>query len=93
MKQIIEIIRKYAINETNQAGDSGDVIWDTEFSDVASEICQFYEAELSDFLDFIRWKTESKWEGISLQSEYFEHTNTEIIDEYLKSKQNERLKS
>ena len=45
-EQIIEIIRKYAINETNQAGDSGDVIWNTEFSDVAFEICRLNEEEV-----------------------------------------------
>ena len=93
-EKIIEILKR---NET--AGVDGKYIsisphlQSKYFGKIASEIRQLHEAKLGDFLDFIRWKTESKWEGISLQSEYFEHTNTEIIDEYLKSKQNERLKS
>jgi len=89
-EQVIEILKSH---EISLDFDMVKYVPHGEYEKIAPKICRLHEAKLGDFLDFIRWKTESKWEGISLQSEYFEHTNTEIIDEYLKSKQNERLKS
>ena len=79
-EQIIEIIRKYAINETNQAGDSGDVIWDTEFLDFASEIRQLHEEELKKALR-AAWNA-----GMDYDRNISNKNFNDFINEYLKSK-------
>ena len=41
-EKILEILRRYATNEENQAGVKGDVIWECEFELIARKLVKFF---------------------------------------------------
>jgi hypothetical protein len=50
---IISLLENHSVNEENQSGTKGNVIWDSDFNIVAQEIASLQEIKLREFANFI----------------------------------------
>jgi hypothetical protein len=50
---VIKLLENYSVNEENQSGTKGNVIWESDFDIVAQEISSLQEIKLREFANFI----------------------------------------